>query len=193
MGALLAVVAGLVLAVARPGSGGASASLVGDHANGGGLPPERRDAILRGAREDGVDPATVVAAATAGPEGAAVAALVGTGFDGRVRVSFFHGFGMTAFQPPGHLFARGEQLALSEGYSGPQHEPVRVVVVGAARPTVSRVEIELADGRTVDAALNRRAGFGFFAYVGASPTEFPTFVRAFAGGVLVQTHEIPKL
>jgi hypothetical protein len=188
--AALVVSAGVLIVVLRPGSGGASASPVAAPLAARGLPLGLGDAILRGAREDGVDPASVVAAATAG--GGSVAALVGNGLDGGVRVSFFHEFGMTTFQPPGHLFANGDQLAFSEGYSGPQHEPVRVVVAGAARPAVTRVAIELADGRVVDAPLTRHAGLSFFAYAGSSPADFPRTIRGYARGVLVQTHEVPS-
>jgi hypothetical protein len=171
--------------------GAASAPPVAASTASRDLPPGLGAAIVRAAREDGVDPATVAAAASAGPEDSSVAALVGKGFDGGVRVSFFHRFGMTAFQPPGHLFANGDQLAFSEGYSGPQHAPVRVVVAGAARPAVTRVAIELADGRVVDAPLTRQAGLAFFAYAGNSPADFPKTVRGYAHGALVQTHEIP--
>ena len=119
-------------------------------------------------------------------------ALVGKDRSGVVRVSFLQGFGMTFFQPLDHLFHPGEPLAFSEGFSGPQHEPVRIGVVGAARASVDRVTIELADGSVIDAPLATSSGLSFFAYAGESPADFPTVVRAYGhNGVLLQTHEIP--
>jgi hypothetical protein len=190
---LLVAAAGGAYVTARVGVGGASAPRAATPLREGALPPALRDAIVRAARADGVDPGTVVEAAVTGTGDATMAALVGAGADGAVRVSFFHGFGMTQFQPPGRLFRRGADMAFSEGYSGPQHEPVRVGIVGAVRPSVERITIDLADGRALEAPLVASRGLQFFAYAGGTPDAFPVSVHAYdRSGSLVQTHEIPR-
>lgn len=84
-------------------------------------------------------------------------------------------------------------MAFSEGYSGPQHEPVRVGIVGAVRAVVQRVTIELADGQIVETPLAANRGLRFFAYVGGTPDTFPRAVHAYdRSGSLVQTHEIVR-
>jgi len=157
------------------------------------LPPSMQAAIRAGASADGVDPDSVVEVGGLGAGDTSRAALVGKDRSGVVRVSFLQGFGMTLFQPLGHLFQPGQPLAFSEGFSGPQHEPVRIGVVGAARASVDRVTIELADASVIDAPLATSSGLSFFAYADDSPADFPTVVRAYGrSGVLLQTHEIPR-
>jgi len=157
------------------------------------LPLSIRAAIRAGASADGVDPDSVVEVGGIGAGDTSRAALVGKDRSGLARISFLQGFGMTFFQPPGRLFQQGEPMAFSEGFSGPQHEPVRIGVVGAARANVDRVTIEVADGSVIDAPLARNNGLSFFAYAGESPAAFPTVVRAYGhDGMLLQTHEIPR-
>jgi hypothetical protein len=156
------------------------------------LPPNIRDFIRAGAQKDGVDPNSVDEIVSA-EAGATRAALVGTGADGQPRVSFFQGFGMTFFQPLGHLFAHGEPLAYSEGFVGPRGAPTQVGIVGAAKARVDHVTIELASGRVVDAPLASSHGLGFFAYTGDTAADFPKVARAYdASGNVVATHEVPS-
>jgi hypothetical protein len=155
------------------------------------LPPNLNDFIRAGAQEDGVDPNSVVEVAST-EAGDMRAALVGVGSDRQPRVSFFQGFGMTFFQPLGHLFAHGDPLAYSEGFVGPQGAPSEVGIVGAAQARVVHVTIELASGRVITAALASSHGLAFFAYTGSAAEDFPKTVRAYdASGSVVQTHEVP--
>jgi hypothetical protein len=155
------------------------------------LPPNLKDFIRSGAKQDGVDPNSVVEVAST-DGGTGRAALVGLGADKQPRVSFFQGFGMTFFQPLGHLFAHGEPLAYSEGFLGPKGAPNQVGIVGAARQRVDHVTIELASGRVIDAPLASSHGLGFFAYTGSAAADFPKTVRAYdASGNVIQTHEVP--
>jgi hypothetical protein len=190
---VLAAAAGSIYAGGRVATGDASPPNAVVPLRHAILPPTLRDAIARAAKADGVDPASVVEAAPAGAGAETFAALVGAGADGNARVSFFHGFGMTQFQPPGHLFLRGSAMAFSEGYSGPQHDPVRVGIVGAARASVEHVTIELVDGRVIDTPLAAVKGVQLFAYASDTRDAFPAVVKAYGhDGTLVQTHEIPR-
>ena|SRR5438067_6106481 len=190
---LLAAAAGGAYVSTRVGAGDASPPRAAVPLRGAALPPALRDAIARAAKAEGVDPGSVVEAAATGAGGDTMAALVGAGADANARVSFFHGFGMTQFQPPGRLFRPGAEMAFSEAYSGRQHEPARVGIVGAVRASVQRVTIELVGGRLIETSLVPNRGLLFFAYVGDTPDTFPAVVRAYdRSGSLVQTHEIPR-
>jgi hypothetical protein len=190
---ILAAAAGSIYAGSRVATGDASSPNAVVPLRHAALPPTLREAIARAAKADGVDPSSVVKAAPAGAGAETFAALVGAGADGNPRISFFHGFGMTQFQPPGHLFLRGAEMAFSEGYSGPQHDPVRVGIVGATRASVEHVTIELVDGRVIEAPLVAVRGVQLFAYAGDTPDAFPAVVKAYGrDGALVQTHEIPR-
>ena len=50
-------------------------------------------------------------------------------------------------------------------------------IVGLARSDVDRVELDLADGRTIELPLNRWGGFG---YAAERPQDFPRTLRAYA-------------
>jgi hypothetical protein len=193
LGLLLGASAAAALAVFHTASTGASAPPAVVSLREAQLPPNLVDAIRSAARADGVDPDSVVEVGGIGSGSTRRSVLVGEDANGLPRVSFFQGFGMTLFQPARHLFETGDPVAFSEGYSGPEHEPVRVGVVGAARESVDRVAIELGDGRVVDAPLATSHGLRFFAYAGDLPADFPTVVRAYGrSGALLQTHEIPQ-
>lgn len=157
------------------------------------LPAQAKGAISAGALADGVDPATIDEVGGFGTGTSRRAALVGRSSDGLPRVSFFQGFGMTFFQSPARLFARGEEVAFSEGFVGPQYNPTAVRVVGATKASVDRLAIELADGTVIDAPLVSTSGLRFFAYTGESPGRFPKVVRAYDdNGALRVEHEIPE-
>jgi hypothetical protein len=158
------------------------------------LSMQASDFIRGRAIKDGVDPDSLVEVG-AFQGGTTRAAIVGRGIADRVPyVSFYQGFGMTYFQSPAHLFPRGEQMTYSEGYSGPKDATERVGIVGATRPSVDHVTIEVGDGRVLEARLASSSGMRFFAYTGNSPADFPKTVRAYdASGKLVATHEVPAL
>jgi hypothetical protein len=192
-GLVLAVSVGLAAIILPTSSGRATARPAVIPLAKAELPPQLRDQIRSQAKADGVDPDSIVEVGAFGSGRTGRAALVGKGSDGGACVSFFQGFGMTFFQPPGRLFHHGEQVAFSEGFSGPQNQFSRVGVVGAARPSVDRIDVELGDGTIVDAPLVASNGLLFFAYAGDAPSAFPKVVRAYrADGSLLLAHEIPQ-
>lgn len=155
------------------------------------LTPGLKAGVTDSARDAGVDPASVVEVGGFGSGKYRRGALVGTDRSGRVQVSFSHGFGLVPFAPPSKLFAGGDSMVITEGFSGPSTEVRSVGLVGVVKPPVARVTIGRHDGTSADVELARAAtgNLRFFATYSDVPSNFPTVIRAYSkSGALVEEY-----
>jgi hypothetical protein len=156
------------------------------------LTPALKRGVTDAAREAGIDPASIVEVDGFGSGKYRRGVFVGTDRSGGPQVSLSHGFGFVPFAPPGRLFAGGDSMLITEGFSGPSTEVRSVGLVGVVKPGVSRVTIERRDGTSADAEFASSAPTGnlrFFATYTELPSTFPVVVRAYsASGKVIQEY-----
>jgi hypothetical protein len=106
------------------------------------------------------------------------------GLDGDVCLAKMSGYAGSGFEclhdPPKPGVQPIDERAFLIGESGGGHRGSVVdysTLVGVVRADVGRVELELADGETIEVPLNRWRGFGYYA---TDPKRFPKTLSVYA-------------
>ena len=156
------------------------------------VPIQTRNAVLEFAARDDLSMDSLVEVSRASAASSYRSAIVGVDSAGNVRVAFASQAVVTSFAEAQNLFRSGP-VAVELATAGTRTELKQIDLTVVVEPSISRVDLEAANGNVRELDLTRWpvGGYSSASLIASDPGDFPRAVRAYdAKGELVTEQSV---